>query len=85
MIQLFDLQPFLSLLRLIFITSFSIWVLFSLVSRVIRELQLRKRFNKLPKLPTTGIAGLLLGNVDAYYYAMRHLPITQGLHFLIQL
>lgn len=81
MISLLHLLPFLTSFRLIFIISPLAYLLYLFISRVIYELQLRERFNKLPQLPTTGFAGLLLGNVDAYYYAMKHLPIPQGAHF----
>ncbi|KAH9394327.1 Cytochrome P450 4V2 [Tyrophagus putrescentiae] len=54
------------------------YLIYRFITRVIHELQIIERFNKLPKLPTAGFAGLLLGNVDSYYYSMRHLPIPQG-------
>lgn len=82
MAALLNLYSFLTSFRLIFLISPLIYLLYLFICRAIYEFRLKERFDKLPKLPTAGIAGLLLGNVDAYYYAMSHLPIPQGMIIL---
>ncbi len=84
MVSLLHILPLLTPLRLIIISSL-VYLIYRFITRVIHELQIIERFNKLPKLPTAGFAGLLLGNVDSYYYSMRHLPIPQGLKMYINL
>ena len=41
-------------------------------------LQSTSTFRKLPQLPAFGRLGWLLGNVDIYLYAMRHLSVAEG-------
>ena len=46
--------------------------------KLINEFRFSKKFSKLPRLPIIGPAGWLLGNLDIYYYTMRHLSVAQG-------
>mgnify|MGYP007002774721 CR=1 FL=1 len=49
-----------------------------LPSSLKQYLQSTSTFRKLPQLPVFGRLGWLLGNVDIYLYAMRHLSVAEG-------
>lgn len=44
----------------------------------IRWYRQTREFSKLPRLPIIGPIGWFLGNLDVYYYTMRHLDVEEG-------
>src|SRR5699024_1526185 len=62
----------------VLILSILTYLLCPWLLKLINEFRISKKFSKLPRLPIIGPAGWLLGNVDIYYYTMRHLSVAQG-------
>ena len=71
-----NLNPVTTLLMAIVI-----YVFYQISIKVFYEIKFIKCFGKLPQLPFVGLAGWLLGNIDMYVYAMRHLNADQGIPF----
>lgn len=59
----------------LFLNCILLWRIFVALQKY---LQKTSTFRKLPQLPAFGRLGWLLGNVDIYLYAMRHLSIAEG-------
>ncbi len=71
------------ILILIFLVAPFLFYLYPVFSRILpsslkQYLQSTSTFRKLPQLPIFGRLGWLLGNVDIYLYAMRHLSVAEG-------
>ena len=56
----------------------TIFVLNLLYQVTIRRYRRFTAFAKLPRLPLIGPVGWLIGNLDVYYYTMRHLGVEEG-------
>lgn len=64
---------FLSIRVIVFLIGLNF--LYQVIIRVCRDF---REFAKLPRMPIIGSVGWLLGNLDLYYYTMRHLGVEEG-------
>ena len=64
----------------VLVTIFVLNFFYQVISKRYRRFT---EFSKLPRLPLIGPVGWLIGNLDVYFYTMRHLGVEEGkrLHF----